>query len=174
MSHWAVTDLEETVICNLTFLMLIWKYVMFFTSLYVHILHILCYIYINYMGAHKPKWVCGHQRITLWSWFSPSTSLWAPGINSGLRACTTNALTCYTILLAHHSCFGKWGNEYRERWGVFSKVTHLQRSFCLSPLGLPVRKGFPHWATGRTRPLIRHISALFVICAQSLGGRRLQ
>lgn len=44
-------------------------------------INIVCmYASMTRKGRNMPRYTCGHQRVTLHSCFSPSTFMWAPGI----------------------------------------------------------------------------------------------
>lgn len=48
---------------------------------YCHYYYYYCvYVYVWWGRARVPQCVCGGQRTTSWGWFSPSTFMWAPGI----------------------------------------------------------------------------------------------
>lgn len=54
-------------------------------------------------GTHVLWPACGSQRITAWSWFSPSAFLCIPGMEFMLSVCVTTSFTNRAILSAHFS-----------------------------------------------------------------------
>lgn len=78
-----------------------------------------------YVGMCVAWHRCGGQRATLWSWFSPSTVMWLPGIEFGLSSLCVTGLYLLSHLSASIYSYLFWYMGYQLSQHHLRKISIL-------------------------------------------------